>query len=294
MPQPTSLPTPPCLPAEWRMNRIIDFIDAHLDETLTLDRLASQAHLSRFHFLRLFQAWTREAPYAFVRRRRLEYGASQLLYSSLSITTVAGACGFDSSDGFTRAFRQHFGLAPLSWRHLRQDQVRSALAVPSTRAAWSHRFAYRPPVRVAYLRLVGPYGQADGADWARLSDWLNCHGVTGTTRFGMGLDDPSLTAPIHCRYDLCAELPESFPCPSGTPHKMIAGGTFAILSYQGLRENSARAWHHLLDVVIPRSSYCLAPGPAFERYATHVDPAANILDCELCLPVRRRALGLVV
>ncbi|HPV24629.1 MAG TPA: AraC family transcriptional regulator, partial [Casimicrobium sp.] len=57
-----------------RMNRVLDYVDAHLDEPLELETLAAVAHFSAFHFHRMFASWMRETLGEYVRRRRMETG----------------------------------------------------------------------------------------------------------------------------------------------------------------------------------------------------------------------------
>ena len=63
------------------INRVVDYIDAHLAESLDLETLADVAHFSPWHFHRLFQAFTGETLADRVRRRRLETAAARLLES---------------------------------------------------------------------------------------------------------------------------------------------------------------------------------------------------------------------
>ena len=61
-----------------RMNRVLDYIDHHLDSPLELATLADVANFSRFHFHRMFAGWIGETLGEYIRRRRLEVGAMQL------------------------------------------------------------------------------------------------------------------------------------------------------------------------------------------------------------------------
>src|SRR5476649_286477 len=97
------MPSPTSRPLEYRLNQVLDYIDGHLGQNLNLDCLAALAHLSRYHFLRRFQQWSAEAPHAYVRRRRLETGASQLLAAAMS----------------RRSSRQRDGDRPKYWRNAR-------------------------------------------------------------------------------------------------------------------------------------------------------------------------------
>lgn len=271
----------------YRLNLVLDFIDNHLDGTLTLEALAAQAHFSRHHFLRVFQDWYGEAPMAYVRRRRLEAGATLLRYSNDHVADIALRCGFETADGFGRAFRQYFGATPTRWR---QD----SLAPPvSTNAAgrpalrpWPVRIEQMPDVRVAYTRRVGAYGEASASQWHQLADWMQRQRLGALTRYGIGLDDPGLTPAAKCRYDVCVALPDSFEPPPRTPIKTLASGPHAVLSYAGPPQGSGAAWIWLLQDWLPRSGHQLAPRAAFERYpATLPDPGAQAQDCELCVPL---------
>ncbi|HEY8026412.1 MAG TPA: AraC family transcriptional regulator [Burkholderiaceae bacterium] len=273
---------------EYRLNQVFDFIDTNLGGDLSLDRLAEQARFSRYHFLRLFHAWNGEAPHAYVRRRRLEAGASQLLYSSNTITTIANECGFDTADGFSRAFRQYFGVAPLVWRRRRLCPVAPEFEPQSEdlEPGWPVRIAHIPATRVAYIRHVGPYGASTNGLWARTAQWMQESGLQDLVRFGMGLDDPSFTPPEKCRYDICVALPPSFVPPPPILTKTIAEGKYAILRFDGHADQSNRAWHYLLGHVVSSGKYKVAPMPAFERYDVDMpNPDERRQNCELCLPL---------
>ena len=99
------------------INRVIDYVDAHLGEALDLRALASVAHVSPWHFHRVFQALTGETPAEMVRRRRLEIAANRLLaVPAPTALAVALDVGFGSPEVFTRTFRSHFGMTPTAWR----------------------------------------------------------------------------------------------------------------------------------------------------------------------------------
>src|SRR5580692_1480482 len=100
-----------------RINRVMDHIDAHLDETLDLQALAGVAQFSPFHFHRLFQSLTGETLADRVRRRRLEVAAGRLLTRpGATALRIALEVGFNSAEAFTRAFRAYFGVTPTAWR----------------------------------------------------------------------------------------------------------------------------------------------------------------------------------
>jgi AraC family transcriptional regulator len=96
---------------------LIPWIEARLDDALTLDRIAQQAGLSPYHFSRLFTARMGRSVMAYVRGRRLVRGARRLCDEpELQLVELALDCGFESQEAFTRAFKRIFGVSPGRFR----------------------------------------------------------------------------------------------------------------------------------------------------------------------------------
>jgi AraC family transcriptional regulator len=112
----TSAPAPP---TDLRFTRVIDFIEAHLHEDISLSDLAAAACLSPFHFTRAFRARHGVSPVRFVQRRRIERSMRLLLQPGSRIAAVAHACGFADQAHFTTAFRRLTGTTPGAWRAAR-------------------------------------------------------------------------------------------------------------------------------------------------------------------------------
>lgn len=92
-----------------RIHRVMDYIEAHLDQQLTLEELARVACFSRFHFHRVFKAMTSESLYQFIFRIRLEKAAHKLVHNpKKNVTEIALDYGFSSSATFARAFKTFF------------------------------------------------------------------------------------------------------------------------------------------------------------------------------------------
>ncbi len=72
--------------------------------------------MSPFHLHRVFSAVADETPKQFTLRLRLGHAAALLLAGNDSVLRVALACGFESHEGFTRAFRRRFGMTPSAYR----------------------------------------------------------------------------------------------------------------------------------------------------------------------------------
>ena len=100
-----------------RINRVIDFIEANLDQELSLASLATVANFSQFHFHRIFRAMVGETLNGFIQRIRLEKAAARLLdHPKNTITEIAFDCGFSGSATFARAFRERYQMSASQWR----------------------------------------------------------------------------------------------------------------------------------------------------------------------------------
>ncbi|WP_110045453.1 AraC family transcriptional regulator [Paenibacillus cellulosilyticus] len=96
----------------------IDYAEEHLDEELSLSRLAQVAGFSDFHFHRVFQTMAGETVMDYVRRRRLAVSAYRVAYSDERLLDIALHCGFQNHETFTRAFKRMFGRTPGEYRKL--------------------------------------------------------------------------------------------------------------------------------------------------------------------------------
>jgi AraC family transcriptional regulator len=96
-----------------KLRAVIDYIHEHLDAELSLDHLAAIAHLSPYHFARVFKNSTGLPPHQYVIARRVER-AKELLRgrNRPSLAEVAAEVGFSDQSHFTRHFRRLVGITP--------------------------------------------------------------------------------------------------------------------------------------------------------------------------------------
>ena len=99
------------------INKTEDYIETHLDRRLTLAELAKNAHLSEYHFHRLFKRYSSETLNGFITRVKLERSGIFLRVNrSVSITEIAYRYGYSDSGSYSRAFKKHFGVSPARFR----------------------------------------------------------------------------------------------------------------------------------------------------------------------------------
>jgi AraC family transcriptional regulator len=99
-----------------RLARVLAYIEADLEGDLTIDRLASIACLSQFHFARAFKAAVGRSPHRYVSDMRLERAKVLLAGGGRPLVDIALALNFSCQANFTRAFRQATGRTPGQYR----------------------------------------------------------------------------------------------------------------------------------------------------------------------------------
>ena len=217
---------------EAALFRALSFIEAHLDEELSLERVAREAFYSPHHFHRLFVELTGEGLAAYVRRLRLE-NSSVLLRSGRPVTETALASGYWTHEAFTRAFHRSFGRAP-----------RDFAAAPLPEVA-SDRWLERPhrvvvaPIEGWRRRVLGPYEQvilpgSPGSPWPPEAE--RCLGICW--------DDPSVTRPERIRYDAFWTAPGT-GVPDVSPGRIEGGRALAAL-HRGSFADLTTSYHYLL------------------------------------------------
>jgi AraC-like DNA-binding protein len=99
-----------------RLRRVIDYVEANLDQPLTLDVLAAVSGLSPFHFSRVFRKATGMSPYRYVSERRFLKAQRLLMADDIQINEIAAACGFARHSNFTAAFTKARQVSPTCYR----------------------------------------------------------------------------------------------------------------------------------------------------------------------------------
>ncbi len=99
-----------------RIQRSVDYIDAHLMEAIDLGQVAAESGYSLSHFHRVFPAITGFSLKEFVRNKRLAAAARILVGTQRRILDIALDCGFESQEVFTRAFNTLYGVTPGNYR----------------------------------------------------------------------------------------------------------------------------------------------------------------------------------
>jgi AraC family transcriptional regulator len=262
-----------------RLNRVLVQLESRLDEPVSLEDLARAAHLSPYHFHRVFTGMVGEPVAAYQRRLRLQRAVGQLSLSARPVTDIALEAGYESHEAFTRAFKAAFGETPSAYRkraaagdRTLAGALRPVFPANHGRNEMEAEIVQLPARRVAFVRHVGPY-QNCGAAWERLCGWAGPKGLLGPQTLFIGVchDDPEITPPDKVRYDACITVPDSVAAAGEVGVQDLPGGDFAQTLHKGPYENLSATYHALCGQWIPTRGREMRHIPSQEVYLNTPD-----------------------
>ena len=104
------------------LQQVLYKIESNLEDEINLAHLSEQAHISMYHFSRLFVVYTGLSPIEYVRRRRILHAAVEVC-SGEEILPVAVRYGYSSHSAFSKAFKKVFGYSPSLYRRFRNPRI---------------------------------------------------------------------------------------------------------------------------------------------------------------------------
>lgn len=101
-----------------RISQALHYIENHLGESLDYEQVADLFHFSPYYFHRLFSAVVGKPIATYIRERRLAKACSLLVGTDNTITSICFECGFNSSQTFSRAFKNSYSISPTDYKRL--------------------------------------------------------------------------------------------------------------------------------------------------------------------------------
>ncbi|WNQ10016.1 AraC family transcriptional regulator [Paenibacillus aurantius] len=103
-----------------KINRVLQYIDSHLAESVTVEELAKLVHFHPNYFIRFFKTMLGSPPILYITKRRMEKAKTLLVTTDKSISEIAEEVGLQLHY-FSRAFRGHSGFSPTEYRQQRLE-----------------------------------------------------------------------------------------------------------------------------------------------------------------------------
>lgn len=280
---------------ERRMLRALDFIENEAHRAPRLEEISAAAAFSPFHFHRQFRAWTGLTLDHYVRLVRLRRASDLLAYhQAIPITRIALDAGFESPDGFSRAFKRVCGQVPSEFRrspdwaswHRTFDPLKSVRSIKMSSLHDPSEVTIRtePERHVAIVSHSGdPQGIGDSI--RRFIDWRRANGLppSRSASFNIFHSSTDLDRPEVIQTDLCAEVRPGFDGDSIVETGTIAGGRVAVLTLRDNPEDLGPSATWLYRDWLPASGEETRPFPLYCRRYPEREPAQQII--ELYLPL---------
>ena len=251
-----------------RINKVVAYINNHLDETLDLKKLANEAALSDFHFHRIFKALKGEAIGGYITRLRLEATARLLRYTTLTIEEIAFNIGYETTASLSKAFKKQYGISPTEYRTNKDTYIMKKEIINPDLALKAPKIVTLEPKNLIYVALTGAYGSLDyGKAYEQLWAVIKAQKLftKGIESICISYDDPKITEGSLQRSDVCLAIHKPATPQEEVSCKTLAGGKYAVFFYQGSYENLSQVYDTAVRWVIDYE-YTLREEPFFEKY----------------------------
>lgn len=272
-----------------RIHKVQDYIEQHLEQSLSIEELADTAGFSKYHFSRIFQGMLHEPLAHYVNRIRMERALFLLAHrADKNMTDIAYELGISDSAVFSRAFKNYYGVSPREYRkEYSKNCIDSFLLSEYNKSTAKKEWAGNLlPVtgqitienlkekQVAYVRHTGTY-ETLAKEYAHLIQTLFEHAkkqdllVDGKNWvLAMYHDNPEFGEESQFRTSLCLTVPEEITVKEdGILGRMILeGGMYAVGHFQIQKEQYSDAWDYMYQEWISGSGYVPRDYNPFEVY----------------------------
>lgn len=299
-----------------RINRVTDYIDKNLHESLDLATVAEAAVFSPFHFHRIFTFMIGETPVDYIQRLRLEKSASLLRNKEKTISDIACECGFGSISLFSRTFKKYFGITPTLFRKTEKPvfskdgsyydkngqplrkNLKTFQKLPDDLCnVQSNQLVFMetkievkkmPDMNVIYCRHTGPFNQI-GKAYEKVARWAiprDLYQPGKTKTMTVTHDDPSVTKIDKVRQSACIVIDKDVKTEGEIGRMTVPGGKYAVGRFELGFTDFERAWNTMC-LWFTESGYSQGDGCTYELYHndyTQHPEQKHIVD--ICIPVK--------
>lgn len=256
-----------------RFDAVLAYIEAHLEEDLSVRKLSQVANFSVYHFHRQFTAFAGVPVSRYVQLMRLRRAAHCLASrTDLSILDAALGAGFESPESFSRAFRRALGMTPSTFRKAPNWQVwNAAFTIPhfSRTITMQVRIVDFAEVRLAALEHCGPSSLVNESV-RRFIAWRIQSGqspVASSRSFGIPYGNPDTTPSEAFRFAICGEIQEAVASNKfGVRELVIPGGRCAVVRHTGSPDHIGETIYPVYRDWLPASGEELRDHPLFFHY----------------------------
>jgi AraC family transcriptional regulator len=283
-----------------RFHQVLEYIDFHLEDDLTIDHLSNVARFSKYHFHRQFSALFGISVYKYVQLTRLKRASYQLAFRDrMSIIDISLASSYENHESFSRAFKKTIGQTPSEFRERPQWNPWHNIYQPLSNLRIEHMKSDHQPehvqvklfkeTRVAVLEHRGDPNLL-GDSIRKFIEWRRQNHLSPqvSDTFNILYDNPADILPENFRLDICAATERAVTDNSfGIVAKTIPGGRCAVLRYIGDEANLGETIIYLYAKWLPLSGEEPRDFPLFlQRVKFFPDVPEHEAIIDLFLPLK--------
>ncbi len=278
--------------------RSIDYIEENLSSSLEVERIAGVMNISPFYYQRIFAIICGITVGEYIRSRRLTLAGSDLLRSDERIIDIALRYGYDTPEGFSRAFAKFHGAAPSEVRKGMPIRSFARLSVTITMKGGNtmdYKIVKKKAFKVMEKRTVQTV--SENANLQTIPKfWDDCR-KDGTVErlleltsdkkfiFGICYNKPHSEESTF-DYSIGALVDESTKIPEGFTVNEIPARTWAVFDCRGAMPDAIQQlWHRICTEFFPSSSYEPTYEFDIEAYADG-DMSASDYQSEIWVPIK--------
>jgi len=278
-----------------RVRMVIEYIHQNPAENLSSDVLAEVAHLSPFHWHRIYKAITGESAAATVKRCRMHNAAATLLRTDLPLIKVGESVGYPDIHSFNRTFKQFHGIAPGQFRAAQREPEKNSVEEKNVESEKqrSVKLVERSSKKLAGLWHHGDF-MTIGVTFETVMAQCVMAGILPPKPQTMGLylADPECTDEPDLRSFAGVVLNEGITqnadvaVPEGLEIYDYPAGRFAVLTHQGPYALLSNGYDWLYNSWLPASDEAVRDQPCSEVYLNSpIDTPQQELRTEICMPI---------
>lgn len=285
-----------------KINQVQDYIESHIGEPLSLEKLSNMVYFSPFYFNKLFRFITGETLYQYIQRIRLEKSIFLLKSdSSKSISDISLDVGFSNQASFAKAFKKTYGINASAVRKIDVENI-----IPKNRTEDLLRNEERfgqflipkevrvqtiPAKELIYIRYTGAYkGNTDLFLnlFTKIYKWADEKNLIKPITNWMVIyhDQSDLTEDAKLRLSVCLEVEKPIETSGEIGAYHLESGKYAVGCFEVDETEYQSAWDYMLFNWLPNSRYKISDRLAFEYYSSnHKAENVNKRVVEICIPI---------
>lgn len=292
-----------------RINRVLEYIENHLEHELSLEKIATIGCYSPFHLHRIFKTITKETLNTYVTRKRIEKTAAILLHQkTITIGQIAQQYGFNSNAVYSRTFKKIYGISPKEFQKSKPEELSKIRQQVSkngqnkvlfeeyicnieTLKNWINMNAKieikeMPALKLAYITQIGHQGLGTAFD--QLLKWAIPKGLLEnpeTKVLTIFHDSYKITDPQKVRMSACISIPETIKTDSSVGLTKLERCNCIVGYFEIQMADFEKSWTSLF-LWMNQNGYKKANKNPFEIYHNNFNEHPQKLSfVSICIPI---------